>query len=250
MEKVWKVIKKVFVWLFKDWKNIAVVALLIGGLIAYCNYRVYKYKYDNAIIEHNDSTTVYKNKIGELYAERETYITDIRNLKKSNSELYAEVQHLKDNPIIITKYKTVTVIKDTTITNNVIVLKDSTFRADFAMKNQWYDVSGFSTINTADLSGSTTFNSLAFYNNFTLDLIEGKKTDKLSFIVKSDNPYCQINSLDGVVLSPEKVKSIKQRYDEKWVVVAGIGPSFTIVDNKFTILPAVQITVGYKLLGF
>lgn len=250
MEKVWNIIKKVFTWLFKDWKNIAVVALLIAGVVLYCNYRVYRNRYQNAIIEHNDSTRVYKNKIGELYAERETYITDIKNLKKSNSDLYAEVQHLKDHPVIITKYETITVIKDTTLIDTVTVVKDGVFKSEFALKNQWYDVSGFSTIDTQTLLGTTTFNNLAFYNNFTLDLIENKKSKQLSFIVKSDNPYCQINNVDGVILSPESVTAIKKRYDKKWVVVAGIGPSFTIVNNKFMILPAAQITFGYKLFAF
>jgi hypothetical protein len=96
--------------------------------------------------------------------------------------------------------------------------------------------------------GESVFDTISFPNNITIDLIE--KNKQLSFIAKSDNPYCQINSLNGSVLSPEKSDVLKKRFDKKWAVVAGVGPTLTVVDGKIKLVPGVQITLGYKLFGF
>ena len=248
--KIWEWIKKAFKWLFSDWKNLAIVALLVAAIILYFNFRTVNGKYQNVIRQHTDTVSVYKNKIGELYAQNTAYITDIKNLKESNLVLYEEVKNLKENPIIVTKYKTVTeykdiVIKDTVFVNN----EDSTLYMKIDYADDWTTIKGSSSVNPNTMMGETKIDSISFINNFTLDLIESKKGD-LSFIVKSDNPHCQINSLTGVMLSPEDSKAIKKRFNKPWCVVVGIGPAFTVVNSKFVVRPALQITLGYKIFSF
>ena len=51
----------------------------------------------------SDSINTYKNKVGDLYKEKDSYILEIDNLKKINENLYKEVKNLKDNPIVITE---------------------------------------------------------------------------------------------------------------------------------------------------
>ena len=242
-------IKKGFVWLFSDWKNITMVVLLVMATVFYFNYRSIDNKYENIIQEHNDTVTVYQNKIGELYAQNTAYITDIKNLKESNVELYNEVKNLKDHPIIVTKYETVTEYKDIVIRDTVYREKNGVFSFDLNYADDWASILGCSSIDTENMIGETRLDSISFRNNFTLDLIESKKGD-LSFIVKSDNPYCQINTITGVMLSPEDSKAIRKRFDKPWCIAVGVGPSFTIVDNKFAVLPALHITIGRKLFSF
>ena len=68
--------------------------------------------------------TTYKNKIGELYTERKTDILTIKELRSKNSELYAEVKNLKDNPIVITKVNTKTELKEIEIHDTAYVGTD------------------------------------------------------------------------------------------------------------------------------
>lgn len=246
---IWNILKKVFKWIFSEWNNLVMIAALIAAICLYFNYSSVRDKYNNVIREHADSVIVYQNKIGELYAQNNAYITDIKNLKESNQELYNEVNNLKEHPIIVTKYETVTEYKEIHVKDTVYVPAEGVFRTNINYKDPYTVIYGFSTINTNNMLGETFFDSISFVNTFTLDLIESKKGD-LSFIVKSDNPYCKINSLNGVMLSPEDSKAIKKRYDKPWCVVVGVGPSFTIVNNKFAVLPALQITVGRKIISF
>jgi hypothetical protein len=69
-------------------------------------------------------------------------------------------------------------------------------------------------------------------------------------IAKSSNPYLQINNMDGYMLSPEKSKMLKKRFNKPWGVMVGVGPSVTIIDNKVQIVPSLQLTVGYKFISF
>lgn len=248
-EKIFGWIKKAFMWLFSDWKNITMAVLLVMAVVFYFNYRSINNKYDNVIHEHSDTVTVYQNKIGELYAQNTAYITDIKNLKESNRELYDEVKNLKDNPIVVTKYETVTEYKDIVVRDTVYRDKNGVFSFDIDYSDDWTSIEGSSSIDTESMFGEVRFDCISFVNNFTLDLIESKKGD-LSFIVKSDNPYCQINTITGVMLSPEDSKAIRKRFDKPWCIAIGIGPSFTIVDNKFAVLPALHVTVGRKIFSF
>jgi hypothetical protein len=81
-----------------------------------------------------------------------------------------------------------------------------------------------------------------------LDLIEKDKT--LQFVVKADNPYLLINNINGAVISPEKSKVLKERFNKPWGVIVGVGPSVVVVGNAVKIYPALQLTLGYKLISF
>jgi len=250
VKKSFEYIVKFFKWMFSSWKNVLIILFAALAVFLYFNYRSVKHDLDNVVIERNDSLKVYRNKVGELYAERETYITDNKHLKESNSELYAELKKLKDNPIIITKVETVTEIKEIYIKDSTQVIGPDQYKSNFSYADKWCNISGYSILDTKLLTNETFFNAISFPNIITLDLIESKKKGEISFVAKSDNPYCQINNLNGVVLSPESSKALQKRFDKKWVVVAGIGATVTVVDNNVKVLPGLQITFGRKLFAF
>lgn len=235
-------------WLLKDWRNLLMIALAIAVVVLFFKYKRMKSEYDNINIITNDSITTYKNKIGELYAERSTYITDIKTLKKTNSELAQEVKNLKDNPIVVTKIKTETKIEKILVHDTLSVDSNGVYSFPVKYNDQWCNISGKSSFSTETMIGTAELDSISFDNNITVDLIE--KDKQLAFIAKSDNPYCKINNIDGTVLSPEKSKAISKRFEKKWVVVAGIGPTVTVYESKVKVFPGIQVTIGRKLFAF
>ena len=251
LTKIWDGFSSFLNKMFSDTKVFLLVIVSIIALCLYFNLRSARNELDNIIIEKTDSLSMYENKIGELYKEIDTYITDIDHLKQSNTALYNEVKNLKDNPIIVTKIVTETVIEEKVLKDTVEVLRD---QPDVYIIRQTYNDNFLAMDLTTQFDyknvlSTTTLNSAVIPATFTLDLIESKKGD-LSFIVKSDNPYIKINNVNGAVLSPEDSKAIKKRYDDKWCLVVGVGPAFTIVDNKPKCYPAAQVTFGFKIFSF
>ena len=252
MNTVWKNIKlytkKFFDLVFSSWKNFLIFFLLIVSVFLFFNYRSVKSDYDNIVIENSDTLTVYKNKLGELYSERSVYITDNENLKKSNTELYKEIQSLKDDPIVVTKIKTVIEYKEIVVTDTITVVEPNIYTSNITYDDSWCHIKGNSMFDLNKGLSTTTLDSIAFTNNLTVDLLD--KDSNLSIVVKSDNPYCKINNIEGAVISPEKSKALKKRFEEHWVVVAGLGGSLVPVNGTVKFLPGVNVTFGYKLFGF
>jgi hypothetical protein len=248
MNTFFKFLKNIFVWIFKDWKHVVIVFSLIALIILSFKYKNLKNDFNDIQNTAQDTLIKYKNKVGELYSQQKTYITEIKDLKKSNSELYTEVKNLKDNPVVVTKVHTVTEFKDKIIKDTVNVDPSGNYTFNMNYKDQWVNLSGRSTFDISTMIGTAKFDSISFPNTITIDLIE--KNNQLSFIAKSDNPYCKINSLNGSILSPEKSSVIKKRFDKKWAVVIGVGPTISVYDSKIVVLPGLQVTIGRKLFAF
>ena len=249
LKKVLSLAKNLFVKIFSDWKNILILTLATVLLCTYFNYKRVSNDYQDTITEQVDTISSYKNKVGEMYSQIGTYISDIEKLKKINSDLYSEVKNLKDNPIIITKIETVTEIKEIHVTDTLHKYDDFMYKFPFRYSNQYAIISGECNFDTSELIGSASFDKISFPNNITLSLIESNK-GQLSFIAKSDNPYCQINNMNGVVISPEDSKAIKKRFDKPWVLVLGVGGTVAVVDGKVAICPGIQLTFGRKIFAF
>ena len=249
LKKVLSLAKNLFVKIFSDWKNILILTLAAVLLCTYFNYKRVSNDYQDTITEQVDTISSYKNKVGEMYSQIGTYISDIEKLKKINSDLYSEVKNLKDNPIIITKIETVTEIKEIHVTDTLHKYDDFMYKFPFRYSNQYAIISGECNFDTSELIGSASFDKISFPNNITLSLIESNK-GQLSFIAKSDNPYCQINNMNGVVISPEDSKVIKKRFDKPWVLVLGVGGTVAVVDGKVAICPGIQLTFGRKIFAF
>ena len=241
LEKLYSLLKDVRTWI-----------IIILGIISVClyfNYKSLKSDYDNIIISNSDTLVTYKNKIGELYAEKKSYITDINNLKSVNNELYNEVKNLKDNPLVVTKTVFKTQIDSVyAVTDSIKFTGDSIIKSNFSYNDEWTHLAGYTEIDLSKTLSSTFFNTISFSSDLTLDFIEQKKN--LCIIAKSSNPYLQINNLEGYIISPEQSKLLKKRFHKPWGVMVGVGPSTTIVDNKIKVYPSLQLTVGYKFISF
>lgn len=252
LEKIFNMFKKGFIWIFSDFKNLLIAALLIAAVCLYFNYRSVKNEYDNFIISSNDSTLVYKNKVGELYAQNKAYITDIDNLKLTNSELYKEVKNLKDNPLVVTKtvfktvYDSIPAITDSVTA--IVENGDSVYKSNFSYNDDWTYIKGYTTFNTYNKNSLTFFDKISLSSDLTMDIIE--KKNNLYVIAKSSNPHLQINNTEGYIVSPEQSKMLKKKFNRPWGIMAGVGPSLTIIDGKVKVIPSIQITIGYKFISF
>ena len=103
LKNLCSLICKFFAWLLKDWKRLLIFVLIALNVFLLLRVNHISNEYYNYQQRAVDTLSVYQNKVGELYASNDTYIMDIKELKKSNTELYEEVKKLKDNPIIVTK---------------------------------------------------------------------------------------------------------------------------------------------------
>lgn len=242
-------LKEFLVKILSDVKLFIIFVLCVILTLLYFNYRSIRTELENVVIEQNDTINVYKNKNGELYSQMSTYITDIEHLKQSNTDLYNEVKKLKENPIVVTKVETEIVFKEKEIKDTVYIIEHNQYAINHTYQDPFAYIDMITNFNSSTLTSNTTVNNIKFPSTFTIDLVESKKGD-LSFLVKSDNPYVEINNINGVMLTPEDSKSIKKRYDKKWCLVAGAGPTVTIVNGELKVVPGIQLTLGYKLIAF
>ena len=260
MEKVLQILKTIYQyikiglkWIFSNLERAIIILLCFIILILgmkYCSSEKELAKTKAELIENVDTLTTYKNKLGELYTERETYITDAKTLKYLNDSLYKEYKYLKDHPTVIVKTETVFKVDSIYVEHNPVVADTlkKTYTADFNVLEQYYNIAGTTTFNLKQLTAQTMFKTISFPANFTTDLVE--RNNKLYFITKCDNPYVQINNIEGAVISPENSKLLNKKYNNPWVLALGIGPSVTVIDGKIKVIPAINLTLGFKIIDF
>jgi len=252
LKPVGNFLKKCFKWMFSNIKNLLIVVITILLLITAFNFYTTKRELEKTkieLVEANDTTFVYKNKVGELYKARETYIASIKDLKTANEELYKEYKNLKEHPIVVEKVETIIKIDSIKVKDSLVVdPQKNTYTSKFEYNEKWCNLSGTTFVDANKLSSNTTLNKIVFPATFTTDIIE--KDKKLFFLTKCDNPYVQINNIQGAVISPEQSKVLKERFRRPWGIMVGVGPSVTVVNNTVKIYPSLQLTIGYKVIDF
>ena len=186
--------------------------------------------YKNQVIKFQDGEQVFIEKLnekGEKIAEQDQIILsqndaiahnliEIENLKKINSQVQIKTITKIDSifiPIIDTVER---VVFDTT---GLALLKLPT---KFGLNSEWYSL--YSTINTEGML----IDSLSLYNKQTITF--GLKSNGFlkkptpSLVVKNQNPYVNVNSLNNVV-----IRNDLRFYDKKgfWFGV-GVGTGILI----------------------
>ena len=240
---------------FKDWLIIIMAAMLLGSFIA-CRH--YLRKADEKIVVINDSISIYKNKLDSEYVAKNIYIQTADQLKKTNQELYDEIKNLKDNPVVVTKIVTQTVIKEITAqSDSTIEHKDST---NVVWKNLYWSAKhpqGFYTLNgntdvRSDFSSfQTTISSLSVPAKITFDIIENKKEKQLMLIGRSDNPYVSITNVNGTVVDPKNSKVLKSYFPQKhWHIGLQAGYGLGLHGNTVIMTPTLGVGLTYSLFSF
>ena len=173
---------------FKDW----LLFISIIGMIVL--YMLYNHAQDQLLYNRNsytDTLTVYKNKLGEAYTAKNTYVQTVKDLKKTNAELYEEVKNLKDHPVVIVKTK-IEFKKDTIYTQkdsiNPVYHNDSLYYNlcwSANQEKQYYSFNGITKVKYDFSDFSTLIKDMKVNTGITLDLIDDGK--QLRVITKSEN---------------------------------------------------------------
>lgn len=236
--------------IISNYKNVLIIILLIISSVLYFKNVNIENKLETNQVILTDSLYEYKNKVNELYKEKEAYITNKKDLERINKELYDEIKKLKDNPIVVTKIETVTKIDSIFIESKTE--KDSLSNSKINNYNYIDDyVSMNLTHKLNNNTGSLFVNNIKINADITYSIIENKKTNKLSIITKSNNPYLNITDVNGGLINLQNSKTLKQYYrrDNKWniSVNGGYGIVYDHVNGRFVVGPTLSIGVSYTL---
>ena len=236
--------------IISNYKNVLIIILLIVSSILYFKNVNIENKLETNQVILTDSLYEYKNKVNELYKEKEAYITNKKDLERINKELYDEIKKLKDNPIVITKIETVTKIDSIFIESKTE--KDSLSNSKINNYNYIDDyISMNLTHKLNNNTGSLFVNNIKMNADITYSIIENKKTNKLSIITKSNNPYLNITDVNGGLINLQNSKTLEQYYrrDNKWNISinGGYGIVYDHVNGRFAVGPTLSIGVSYVL---
>lgn len=191
-----------------NWKNILILCL--SFLVIFFSFKscnLLNQLNDNYIIL-SDSLTTYKNKANELYVEKQSYITDIKNLKEINDNLYKEVKKLKDNPIVVTEIKTETIIDSIEIETIKYVYIDDIIMNKYHYNDEFINIDLSTSTNIKNNKSTLYINSISMKSDIYTSLIE--KDDRLYLISRASNPYLHITDVNGGLLNIDDSKTIKK----------------------------------------
>ena len=191
----------------------------------------HSHELDSTKMQYQDSISLYKDKVGNMYTSLEIHQMRIKDL---NDSLRIEAKNHKD-PVYVTRTKikmqTDTIIK---LINDTVIQNDSIYSIHSLYKDEHIKFEG--TIISRDSASYATLDSLSITADIYNDII--LKNGKYYSIVRSNNPYLKITEQEAVFIQ-NKIK--KQR---KWGAIIGIGAGISI-NGKF--YPYLGVTFGYKL---
>ena len=231
---------------FKDWIILILLLLAIGFGISARHY--YNKSLYPTVIYNSDSLEVYKNKIKDEYVAKDIYIQTVDQLKKENADLYAEINNLKDHPIIVTKTK-IEFKTDTIYMKSDSIVTDSVYNNLYWSAkevNGYYDISGLTRVHRGFEDFTTSINYLRIPVELTLDVIE--KENKFKIIGITDNPYVSITDFNGAVIDPTTSDVLKNCFKQKrWSIGPQVGVGVSR-DLKFS--PYIGIGIQYSVFTF
>lgn len=230
-------------------------------------YNINEHTYQQNISALNDSIRTYKTKYGTLVHEKKVLISEKDEVDRYNTELSNEIKSLKDNPIVVVKYKTK--IEQTPFPvpvyleyGNITWSEDSThmllpFVWDY---DTTYSDGNFRSISgnfIVEISDSNSANVKEFIINkdvlgisFTTGLTENKD-GMVEIFIKSNYPNFKPTNIDGVLIDPRESKVISKYFPPKrWGLGVYGGYGLTLNPQYGNINSGLQIGVGvsYNLI--
>lgn len=248
--------------------------ILIGALIAVIIFfkgcgggnEIQTMEYEQNIAALQDSIRTYETKNGELVSEKMALLTDKDNLKNLNKELSDDIKHLKDNPLVVTKFVT-KIVHDTVYLEPEIDSTGITFNADSTVKIipfTWGDSTQFDDNNYRKIGGSylvqvdtglnvTTNNFLITTDEMGLSFTTGiteSKDDQVEIFIKSNYPGFTPTKIDGALFDPRESDVIKKYFPPKrWGVgvYGGYGLYFDVQNVRVGHGINLGVGVSYNL---
>ena len=239
--------------------SVIVLLLLTRGCGKQDNIDINTYKQNIAAL--NDSIRSYRTKNGEIIYEKKALISKVGELGEYSKELEDEIKKLKDNPIVVVKYKTViehipfgvpaypnfdklTWSEDSTYMLLPFAWEyDTTYsdgnfrklRGDFTVR---VEKSMVTTINQMNISQDLVGMS------FTTGLTENKD-GFIEIFITSNYPGFKPTNIEGVLIDPRESEVIKKYFPPKrWGVGIHGGYGVYMDPTNGNIGHGLQIGVG------
>lgn len=240
-------------WCFR----IGIILILIASL-SYNIDQFYKRKVDNMnITSLTDSLYVSKNKLGEEVKSKTLLIMSVKELKKTNNELVAEINKLsnkdKRNLVEINKLNfTVDMLEDSVnvlSSKPPIIVNDTTTIYPFEKTNAFRDLKYYVNVidrkNGKDIVTSAVTNDKVF-----ADLIITKKKEQGNLIlsVSSSNPYININSILGSVVNIKAYNEYQK--PKKFGIGLHLGYGISTHSSIVYLSPYIGIGLNYNFIRF
>ena len=171
-------------------------------------------------------------------------------MKHRNDSISAELKKLKDNPIVITKVKTVIKIKEVPMNSDSVNhnQKDSTYTLSWSADRQpYFSMRGSTWVKNDFSQFKTTLHDMTMNAMLTVDLVEENKTG-IRVLARTDNPYIVIDDVQGAFIDPTKSNVIKSYFKPKrWGIglQGGIG-----VCGDLKIRPYIGVGISWSLIQF
>ncbi len=227
-------------------KILLIIITILSVVCGWYIYRSDKFKKDYIIYKNNyevskDSLHVYKLKNNDLLYSNGSYILNIKELEETIDIKESYIKNIErelDNKVIyISKIETQLSIKDSLLSNQPIIRDTihNTLSSVFNFKNDWYVVQG--DINIKEDEVESRLNNI----NMNVPLKVGL-TEDWKIFVNSENPYIDINNIQGAILDPTKYVEKKKR------VQIGLQAGYYIIYNKgFEVGPGVGIGLNVNI---
>lgn len=221
-------------------------------------------KYEQNIAALNDSIRIYKTKNGEIVYEKNALIVSKNELSKYSKDLEKEIKYLKDNPIVVIKWKTkiehdtvfIPVVPGEEHWNDDHTVKTVAFNWKYDtvyVDNNYKKLEGKYLVQV-DTSLNVVTKSFMISKDeiglsFTTGLTESKD-DKLEIFIKSSYPGFKPTDVQGALIDPQKSDIIKKFFPPKrWTVGPYIGYGLYFDPSKMSVGSGINvgISVSYGL---
>ena len=184
-----------------------------------------------------DGVRTYANKNGELVYQKKSLLATNDRLYEYNHNLAAEVKKLKDNPIVITEYKTKIVYDTVWLTTSVdsagIIYYDGTVTVPFVWSRDTTYAPGNSRhlggryVIKSDCDGPVTESFAITRDSMTMSFYTGVTENRdglLEIFIRSDYPGFSAVDINGAVMDPRESKVISSFFPkQRWSVGPYVG---------------------------
>lgn len=203
----------------------------------------YKDRNNNNVVALTDSIKYYKTKCGEIYVSKTLLEGDLNTLKLVNDSLYRTIKDMKlnkptsivyiDNTIDNGSKDTSWVIPPIPSTGDSLSVVYPMITKNFEFNNKYRELEGDVTIKDSTLNLNITKDKV--FVDYTLAIEDNK------VYVKSNNPYVQYNTIQGIQLPQPK---------KRWttlVIGPAIGYGYDFNNKGFGPYVGVNLTYGLDL---
>lgn len=224
----------------KNWAYI-LLGVIIIGIIIFAWVKINNYKNENDSLRLELNSTGKLEKINDSLQAYTSFISEkFDSVLNSNNDLNEEIKRNKENPEIVTIFKTNTVIKEVPVETIINPeSKDSSERIA-SVKNNWYDFMAKYRIKPPY---SFYIDHILIYDDYEIVQVETENGRKKIY-VKNHNPFVSINSLESFV---DPMVITKNNFVEKNYWEWNLNTTYNFFNNNINISAGIYSPIGIGL---